>query len=322
KQVVIDPDYATLMDWNIEKPEPMWINQLLNGSNSIQKIKAAKALGKKATSKIVETLGKALREEEFWGTQSEIAKVLGSLKSDGALEQLLKAVSLKNTKARTAVATALGQFYKSDIAFNALTEMLGDEESYFVVAAAATSIGKTQHDRAFDQLVDFLKKAPPSWHDLVQVGALQGLAETEREDVIEIAKDYLKVGTSDWIRRRIPSILARLGKRYKKDHPEIKSILERTFLDKSYRVRTFSIDAAPTLEDSALIPTLSKIAEREAESGIVRRCRISIRKLSKKKEPKEIDSLRKSIEELEKENRKLKDRLDKIESTLKLEDEE
>ena len=322
KQVVIDPDYSTLMDWNIEKPEPMWIDQLLNGTNSIQKIKAAQALGKKATPSVVETLGKALREDEFWGTQSEIAKVLGSLKSEGALEQLLKTVSLKSTKARTAVATALGQFYKNDNAFNALKKMLEDEESYFVVAAAAVSIGKTQHDRAFDQLVDFLKKAPPSWHDLVQVGALQGLVETEREDVIDIAKDYLEVGRSDWIRRHIPSILARLGKRYKDNHPEIKSILDKTFLDKSYRVRTFSIAAAPILEDSSLISALSKIAESEAESGIVRRCRIAIRKLSEKKEPKEIDSLRKSVEELEKENRKLKDRLDKIETTLKIDTKE
>ena len=322
KQVVIDPDYSTLMDWNIEKPEPMWINQLHNGNNSIQKIKAAQALGKKATPKVVEALGKALRENEFWGTQSEIAKILGSLKSEVALGQLLKAVSLKNTKARTAVAGALGQFYKNDDAFDALREMLEDKDSYFVVAAAATSIGKTQHDRAFDLLVDFLKKAPPSWHDLVQVGSLQGLAETEREDVIEIAKDYLKVGTSDWIRRHIPTILAKLGKRYKKDHPDIRSILESTFLDKSYRVRTFSIAAAPIYEDSTLISSLSKIAEREAESGIVRRCRIAIRKLSKKKEPKEIDSLRKNVEELEKENRKLKDRLDKIETRLEMGEEE
>ncbi|TFH03628.1 MAG: hypothetical protein E4H14_16385 [Candidatus Thorarchaeota archaeon] len=316
KQVIIDPDYATLMDWKIEKPEPMWIEQLLNGTNTIQKIKAAQALGKKATPKALEALGKALLDEEFWGTQVQIAKVLGSLKSEAALKHLLKATSIKNTKARTAVASALGQFYKSDHAFETLGKLLEDTESYFVVAAAAAAIGMTQHDDAFDSLSKFLKNCPTSWHDVIEIGCLQGLAATEKEEVIDIAKKYLKLGTSDWIRRNIPGILAKLGKRYKKDYPEIRSILENSLQDNSYRVQQYSIIATSEYEDAALIPTLSKLAETAAESGLVRGARVAIRNLSKKKQPKEIDSLKKSIEELQKENRDLKDRLDKIEAKL------
>ena len=81
----------------------------------------------------------------------------------------------------------------------------------------------------------------------------------------------------------------------------------------------YSLPAISTYEDAALIPALSKLAETEADSGLVRGARVAIRNLSKKKEPKEIDSLKKSIEELEKENRDLKDRLDKIEAKLKKE---
>ncbi len=321
KQVIIDPDYATLMDWTIEKPEPMWIEQLLNGTNTIQKIKAAQALGKKATPKAIDALGKALIEEEFWGTQVQIAKVLGSLKSERALDKLLKATSIKNTKARTAIATALGEFYKNDKAFEALSSLLKDTESYFVVAAAATSIGKTQHDEAFDLLTKFLKECPSSWHDVIEIGCLQGLVATEKEEVIGIVKEYLKLGTSDWIRRYVPSMLAKLGKRYKKDHPEIKSIIEQSLLDNSYRVQQYSINATTVYEDAALIPTLSKLAETAAESGLVRGARVAIRKLNEKKEPKEIDSLKKSVEELQKENRDLKDRLDKIEARIERNDE-
>ncbi len=316
KQVIIDPDYTTLMDWKIEKPEPMWIEQLLNGNNTIQKIKAAQTLGKKATPKAVKALGESLLEDGFWGTQAEIAKVLGSLKSESALDCLLKATSVTSTKARTAVARALSQFFKNDKAFEALNKLLEDQESYFVVSAAANSIGKTQHDDAFDTLSKFLKNCPSSWHDIIEIGCLQGLAATEKEEVIDIAKQYLKLGTSDWIRRNIPDILATLGKRYKKDHPEIRSILENSILDNSYRVQQYSISATSKYEDASLIPALSKLAERAAESGIVRGARVAIRNLSKKKQPKEIDSLKKSIEELQKENRDLKDRLDKIESKL------
>jgi peptidoglycan hydrolase CwlO-like protein len=97
--------------------------------------------------------------------------------------------------------------------------------------------------------------------------------------------------------------------------------LEKSIMDNSYRVQQYSIPATVTYEDAALIPTLSKLAETAAESGIVRGARVAIRNLSKKKQPKEIDSLEKSVEELQKENRDLKDRLDKIEAKLEKEKE-
>ncbi|MFW9961924.1 MAG: M1 family aminopeptidase, partial [Candidatus Thorarchaeota archaeon] len=315
-QVVIDPDYTTLMDWDIEKPEPMWIEQLQSGTNTIQKIKAAQALGKKATPKAVEALGSSLLKETFWGTQVEIAKVLGSLKSESALNWLHKAITLEDTKARTAVARALGEFYKNDKALDALKKLLSDTDSYFVIAAAAASIGKIQHESSFALLAEFLKNCPPDWHNIIEIGCLEGIASTEKGEAIEIIKKYLELGTSDFIRRMVPNLLAPLGKRYNKEHPEIRSIIERLILDKSYRVQVMAISAAAKLEDASLIPALSRLAERAAESGIVRRCRLAIRDLSKKKEPKEIDSLKKSIEELQKENRDLKDRLDKIEVML------
>jgi aminopeptidase N len=315
-QVLIDPDYTTLMDWQIEKPEPMWIEQLLNGTNTIQRIKAAQALSKKATPKAVDALGKALLKEQFWGTQVEIAKALGSLKSESALDWIVKAITINDTKARTAVARALGEFYNNDRTLTALKELIDDKESYFVVAAAAASIGKIQHTSSFEILSEFLKHCPPSWHDVIEIGCLEGITATEKEDAIELVRRYLKLGTSDWIRRMIPDQLARLGKRYKKEHPEICSIIEKNVLDRSFRVQAMSISAAATLEDPSLIPALTKLAESAAESGIVRRCRVAIRNLGKKKEPKEIDALRKSIEELQKENIDLKDRLGKIEAML------
>jgi len=317
KQIVIDPDYAVLMDATIEAPEPLLIEQLLNGTNVVQRIRAAQALAKKASPKGMEALGKALREDSFWGVQSEIAKVLGSMKSESALDELIKVTDLTNTRARTAVATALGQFYHSDRAFEALKMMLEDQESYFVVAAAATSIGKIQHDSALGVLSEGLKTAAPSWRYIVQQGYLNGLAETEKEEVIDIIKPYSEVGRSDEIRRIIPGLLARLGKRYKKERPEIKSDLERLLQDNSFRVAVNALRGAKTYGDAALIPVLERIADSEVEGRYVRYAREAIRALSKKKDLTEIDSIRKSVESLEKENKDLKDRLSKVEAVLK-----
>ena len=317
KQIVVDPDYAILMDATIEKPEPMWIEQLNHGTNVVQRIRAAQALAKKATPRAVEALGRALREDSFWGVQLEVAKVLGSMKSESALDELLKAVGLKNTRARTAVATALGQFYRSERAFEALKTMLEDNDSYFVVAAAATSIGKTQHDKAVEVLRAGLEKASPSWHHLVQQGYLSGLVETEKEEVIDILRKYSPVGIPDEIRRTVPALLARLGKRYKKEQPEVKSDLEKLLQDRSFRVRVNALRAAKTYGDAALIPALERTADTEIEGRLVRYAREAVRALSKKKDTTEIDSLRKSVESLERENKELKDRLSKVEAVLK-----
>lgn len=328
RQIVIDPDYAVLMEAKTEMPEPMWIEQLHNGNNVIQRIRAAQALGKKITPKAIEALGKAIIQDGFWGVKAEIAKVLGSVNTDSALDLLLRVVDTENTKARTAVARALGAFYKNDRAFEALKKMLRDKESYFVVSAAAASLGKTQHDQAFDVLSKGIKRVPDSWHSLIEQGYLEGLIATENEEAIGILLEYAKSGRDDYIKRLVPGGkddylrrlapggLASLGKRYRKEHPEIRDELIKLIHDRSYRVQINAILAAKAYEDSSLIPTLSRTAESSVEATLVRYAREAIRELGKKKEPKEIDSLRKSVEELEKENRDLKDRVTKVEARL------
>ncbi len=317
-QIIIDPDYTVLMDCTIEKPEPMWIEQLQHGTNVIQRIRAAMALEKKPTPKAIEALGKALVEDSFWGAQAEIAKVLGAMKSEGALTQLLRGAELiKNTKALTAVARALGQFYKNDRALEALKKLLQCKDSDFVVAAAAASIGKTGHERAFEILQEGLKNAPESWHNIVRQGYLEGIAATEREEAIPVIREYMRVGTDDYLRRTVPGALARLGKKHKKKYPEILSDITTLLNDRSYRVQLAAILAAKEYGDSTIISDLERIAESSVESTVVRYAREAIRELGKKREERELDSVRKAVEELERENRELKERLARLEAVLK-----
>ena len=88
------------------------------------------------------------------------------------------------------------------------------------------------------------------------------------------------------------------------------------FYDKSYKVQLNAINAAKTYGDASLVGSLTKLAEGEVDADIVRLARLAIRALSKKKDSTEIKSLQKSVEELEKENRDLKDRLSKVEAVL------
>ncbi len=312
-QIVIDPDYAVLMDWDIDKPEDMWTEQLKKGTNVVQRIKAAQALAKKPTPAALKALGDALVNDPFWGVQVEVAKALGSVKTRSALEQLLRGIGLPSSRARTGVARALGEFYQEEQAFEALMQLLHDTESYFVPAAAAHALGKIQHGRSFEVLIDGLASVRPSWHHIIKQGYLQGIAATEKEEAIPVLLDHLKAGQPDELRRVIPMLLAKLGRRYKDNHPEVKDVLVRLIDDRSFRVRAAALLAAKEYEDPSLVSSLQRVAAAEVEGRFVRLSREAIRSLSKKREKVEVESLRKTVEDLEKETRELKDRLARLE---------
>ncbi len=315
--IELDPDYAVLIDVKIEKPIDMWIHQLKNGSNVIMRIRAAKALGKKATYKAVASLSKAILTEEFWGVQVEIATILGNLKTQLALSGLIKAVKIQDSRARSKVAAALGNFYKEERAFNSLVKMLDDTDSYFVVAAAATSIGKIKHKNSLKILVERLPKIESSWTDIVLRGYLSGIAASEKKEAIDILLPYFEVGKSDHCRREIIVHLAKLGKLCKKEHPEIKAILEKTLLnDKSHRVSRATISAISSYGDISLIPSLNQAEKMFHLHHVKRAAKCSIRALSKTKDNSDLKPLERTIEELQTENRKIKERLSKIENNL------
>lgn len=316
--VEFDPDYTTLMDVMEEKSIDLWINQLEKGSNVIMRIRAAHALGKKATMKATEALSNALLKEKFWGVQADIASILGKLKTQTALDGLLKAVTLKDSRARRKVAEAFGNFYQDEKALDAAVKLLADKESYFVEAAAATSIGKIRHEKSFQILKERLPKVKESWTDIVLRGYLAGLAATNKKEAVDVLLPYFEIGKSDYYRREVIAHLATLGKNYKQDKPEIKDLLEKTALnDKSHRVISATIGAIGTYGDASLIPTLQQMEKMSYLHHHRRRAKGVVRTLSKTMDGTELQSLQKSVENLESENRKLKERIEKLEQNTK-----
>ncbi|HUT80058.1 MAG TPA: M1 family aminopeptidase [Candidatus Bathyarchaeia archaeon] len=320
KMIEIDPDYTVLMDASIEKPTEMWISQLTNGTNIISRIKAAQALGKKATRKAVKALNSALLTESFWGVQVEIAKVLGNLKTELALEGLLAAVKLENCRARSAIAAALGNFYQNEKAHNALVNMLSDTESDFVVSNAATSIGKVKHENALDVLLKKIPAKDTSRLFIITRGFVNGLAALEKLEALEKILLYTEVGIPDFIRWDAVAALGILGKKFKKEHPEIKQYLVKILLnDKSRRVQYFALSAIKDFGDSSLISTIQQFENMTCLSHYKRATKVVIRSLTSKKDNNKLKSLQKAVEEMQKDNRELKDRIDKLESMVESE---
>ena len=86
----------------------------------------------------IAALGKAVREDAFWGVQAEAAKALGAIHTNPALDELLASVSVAHPKARRAVVRALGEF-RDERAAAALEQLIDRGDASYYVEAAATA---------------------------------------------------------------------------------------------------------------------------------------------------------------------------------------
>ncbi|MBV8654656.1 MAG: M1 family metallopeptidase, partial [Candidatus Eremiobacteraeota bacterium] len=138
----------------------------------VARIRAASALAKDGSRNARDALRSALEREPFWGVTAGIARALATTHAEWAKDALVAARNHAHPKARRAIAEALGAFPRDAGVATTLIEML-DDRSYFVVASALASLGKTRDSRAFDVLLRHL--ATKSWNDTIASGAARGL---------------------------------------------------------------------------------------------------------------------------------------------------
>ena len=85
---------------------------------------------------------------------------------------------------------------------------------------------------------------------------------------------------------------------------------------RSFRAKLAAIQALETLNRDEGIPILTRVAETELDGRLVRNARLAIRKIEKGRDKGEaIQKLEKRLDDFAEENKKLKDRLDKLEQT-------
>ena len=183
--------------------------QLADDDNVLGRVDAARALGKKGDKDAIAALGKALREDAFWGVQAEAAKALGAIRSNAALDELLASTGVEHAKARRAVMRALGEF-REERAAEALERVIDQgDASYYVEAAAAAAIGKTRSPRAFAALERALQK--DSMNEIIRASAFEGFAELKDERAIDVCIEWTAYGKPGNVRGAATAALANLG---------------------------------------------------------------------------------------------------------------
>jgi aminopeptidase N len=306
---VFDADADVLKTLALDVPVQMLVTQLKTDDRVASRVEAAHALAKDASTTAVAALSGALQGDSFWGVQAEAARALSTVRGDAALAALVAAVGIKHPKARRAVAVALGEF-RTDEACAVLEPLLRKDPSYFVEAAAATSIGKTKSARAYGNLSAALPKKE-SWQEAVRAGVLAGLAELGDERAIPDCLAWTAYGKPTAARRAAVAALGKLGEGRKDVRDTLIALIE----DRSFHVRVAAIDALEALHEQAAIAPFERIASQDVDGRLKRRCADAAAKIREHlAKPAEVKQLRDELAVVRDTNRALQTRLEALEA--------
>ncbi len=339
--VRFDPDGWLLKTLKFERPAKMLRYQLVHDPDVLGRIEAAEALGEEGDDESLESLKKALLNDPFWGVRNAAASALGAIGNAKAQDALLQALQgldpMEFSRTRAAIAGALGKFqapqqaelaHRSAQALGALLEK-GDV-SYLVESAAAESLGKTRTAGSVDRLLILMDR--PSWMNFVQRGILRGLAASGEDRVIDYIAGYLgetravdgrREANHPTLRAAAANSLETLGQNrhlYSEDARQraVTALGDAIEHDSWEPVRGVSALALMFLGEKRAVGVLERVASHELESWPQRVMRLSAHALrTGDKSDEQLKQLRKDLDQVREENRKLKDQLGALEARVK-----
>jgi aminopeptidase N len=283
---------------------------LAGDPDPVARIRAARALAKDGSKVAQNALAAAFENERFWGVLEAAASALGETRAPWAREILIRALQHAHPKVRRPAAAALGAFREASAA-DALVPVARNDESYFVRAAALTSLGKTRDARSYDVLVAALGE--PSWNGVVEGGAARGLAELGELRALDPLLQATALGKDDGLRRTAAAALARLGELVPDARTRAVDRLNELVDDRSFLVRIAAVAAAESLEDPRLIPALERISISAVDGRLRRKAaEAAIRIREAQKVPTQVSALRSDLDSLREDYRKLQDQIETL----------
>jgi aminopeptidase N len=309
--VRIDPSGWLLAAWTWQLGTDAHAAALRSDPSPLARIRAAVALAKDGSRVAREALAHALRDDPFWGVAVEVAAALGNSRAPSARTTLLANVGHRHPKVRRAIADALGAWRDAVVA-DALLGLRGDR-SYFVVAAALTSLGRTRDPRAFDALVDGL--ATPSWNATIAAGAARGLGALADPRALDVLVSVLAPERPEALRRAAVGALAELGTLVESTRTAAVEAVERALDERAYLVRMSTYAAAERLADARLLAALDRRAATENDGRLRRDAAEAAQRVrDAQRMPAEVVRLREEVDRLRADQQALRERLDALDT--------
>jgi aminopeptidase N len=313
-QVIPDPGNNILKTLDEKKGDDLWTGQLASAERAIDRVRAAKALGKAGSPTVLDALVKSMRQDPHWIVRGEAGLALGAIKTTAARDAIAAAVADEgHPKARRHLVKALGAFRGDERAADAVLPTLARDPSYFVEAESAMSLAKTRSPRAFEKLKEAMTR--PSYLDVILSMCLSGMAELRDERGIDIALEAAKYGKPVVGRRAAIGVLGTLAGEFPQHKRRVRETLVDLLDDPDFRARIAVVEALRVLGDTEAIGPLKRAEGKDLDGRVRRRAREVSRKLAEGSPHEEqVRSLRDAVEKLQDENRELKERVMKLET--------
>jgi aminopeptidase N len=318
-QAIFDPGRVQLARVTTDKSEALWIGELGRDGGgarlAIDRIAAARALGKSGSGEAQRALLAALEHDAFWAVREAAARALARQRTTPAVAALVAAVQREvHPRARRGVVRALGELRGFAAAERALAALVRDgDRSYFVEAEACLALGKVRSPDAPALLRDAAER--PAFLDIIRQHAFRGLAEARDYSAVPRLLAGAAWGEVAHGRRAAIGALAQLiAGRRDREAREVREELERLLGDRDFRAQAAAIEALGVIGDPASIPALRELLDRELDGRLRRRSREIIRDLHEGAAAAEqLRRLRDEVDELRHGAAQLRERLDALE---------
>ncbi|MBP8302619.1 MAG: HEAT repeat domain-containing protein [Phycisphaerae bacterium] len=316
--VRFDPQYTVLAEVTFDLPKAMLYEQLARGSDVVGQVLAAKALSKDTDKKTVGHLKEALNGAAFYGVRCEAAQALREIRTDEALDALAQSLHQPDAWVRDAVVDALGGFYGPQ-AMAALKTVVEQEKNPGIVATALRGLG-IYADPEVHALIRRNLDSQSFRNRLVDAAviAIRRLGDPafvpDLERLIDQRQDQLTTGGLCNALDCLASISQDL-----QDKAEVRDLLTGFVTHKRRAVQMAAIRALGTLRDPRAIGVLETYAgSGDRGDRLSEAAEHAIEALRKEKPivANEVVELRKAVDDLKKDNKKLQDQVEGLEKQV------
>ena len=315
--VRFDPGYTVLADVEFEKPDKMLLAQLKNDQDMIGRIFAVHQLAKRKTSEAIGAIGLALREDPFHGVRIEAAKALVKVHNDEALAELAKATDADDARVRLQVITSIGESINSQ-AKALLIEVVQQDKNPAITANAIRSLGKYR-DAQVEQIITKMLQSNSFRNELAEA-AIEALGKNEDATQRDALMNALRLRESELTSYGLGNGLKTLAKVSRSlntesaGRTEVERFLRDYALHPKPPVRNQAVEALGILGDNRSIEILESIANEKPSGRAARVAVKSLKKIRGKASavPQELTDLRKLIDELRDDTKKLREEVDQL----------
>jgi aminopeptidase N len=308
--VRVDPDFTVLAEITLDAPRSMLTSALAEDPNVVGRVRVARALAKSGSSQAEAALRRALREDAFWGVRAEIADLLARRGGDAAIQALIAALSDPNPRARRRIVAALGTVRRPEVA--AALVALPPDRSVQVRGEVARQLGRLRAPEARAACEALLDQ--PSWGEVLRCRAIEGLGHLRDIAVLDTLLAQTALDRPPRARAAACAALARLGDEVEAARLPAAERLIELAEDANFRVQVAAINGCGALRDPRALGVLERV---HASAGDGRCRRLAWEAMANIREGRGSDAgvagLRSQIESFVEENRKLRDRVRRLE---------